>query len=202
MKKTRGFEKISQKQWEKDTKEQEIGENFDQIKSVILYDEIRLPERKTAYSAGYDIHSPISFTLKPGESIKIPTGIKAYMQYDEVLKFYPRSSQGFKYLVHLVNTVGLCDSDYHNNENNEGHIWVKLRNESGIVWLNNLLDIFETIFSQINIFSNIRKMNGKEYVVNINDGIAQAVFEKYYVIDGDDYGDGNLRTGGIGSTNK
>ena len=68
-------------------------------------------------------------TLKPNEIIKIPTGIKARLMEDEVLLIVVRSSMGFKYNIRLVNQVGVVDSDYYNNESNEGHIFVKLQNE-------------------------------------------------------------------------
>lgn len=88
---------------------------------------IRLPKRATVGSAGYDFYAPFSFTLKPGESIKIPTGIRCKIKSNWVLKLYPRSGHGFKYLVKLANTVGIIDSDYYNSDN-EGHIMVKLVN--------------------------------------------------------------------------
>lgn len=68
--------------------------------------EIKLPKRATAKSAGYDIYSPIDFTLKPGRSIEIPTGIRAIMEEDDVLKIHPRSGQGFRYFLRLANTTG------------------------------------------------------------------------------------------------
>ena len=88
-----------------------------------------IPKRSTSRSAGYDFFSPFYFELLPGESIKIPTGIKAYMMKDEVLHIYPRSGLGFKYFLRPANLVAIIDSDYYNNEDTEGHIWVKVRNE-------------------------------------------------------------------------
>lgn len=76
------------------------------------YDKIRLPERSTAKSAGYDFRSPIDFSLLPGESIKIPTGIK--VRIDEpgwFLAIVPRSSLGFKFRLQLDNTVGVIDAE-------------------------------------------------------------------------------------------
>lgn len=93
-----------------------------------IYDAISLPRRSTAGSAGYDFVSPVDFELHPGEIIKIPTGIKANMEDGWVLKIYPRSSVGFKYQVMIVNTVGIIDKDYFFG-NNEGHIFIKIRND-------------------------------------------------------------------------
>ena len=45
-----------------------------------IYDEIKLPARATSGSAGYDFYTPVSFTLKPGESIKMPTGVRVEME--------------------------------------------------------------------------------------------------------------------------
>lgn len=94
-----------------------------------IYESIKLPERSTSGSAGYDFVSPLSFTLEAGEDIKIPTGIKVWIEKpDWVLMLFPRSGLGFKYYTALANTVGIVDQDYIYSDN-EGHIFVKLRNE-------------------------------------------------------------------------
>lgn len=59
--------------------------------------------------------------------MKIPTGIKANMENNDVLFLVVRSSMGFKYNVRMCNQVGVIDSDYYNNIDNEGHIWIKLK---------------------------------------------------------------------------
>ena len=74
-----------------------------------IYEAIRLPKRATAGSAGYDFFAPAEFTLKPSETVKIPTGIRVEMQPEWVLKCYPRSGLGFKYRLQLNNTVGIID---------------------------------------------------------------------------------------------
>ena len=70
-----------------------------------------LPRRATTGSAGYDFHIPAALTLAPGETVKIPTGIRAKMDDGWVLQIFPRSGLGFKYRVQLNNTVGIIDSD-------------------------------------------------------------------------------------------
>lgn len=145
---TRGFEKVSFEQFKKD-----CNLTNDILKT---YNNIVMPQRATTNSAGYDICTPISFSLEPGASIKIPTGIKTYMLNDEVLNIYVRSSIGFKYNVRMCNQVGIIDSDYYNNEDNEGHIFVKLQNEGN-----------ETVFF-------------KE-----KDRIVQGIFTKYLISDND-----------------
>lgn len=96
-----------------------------------VYDEIKLPTRSTKYSAGYDFYFPYGDTNLPaGASIKIPTGIKVMMEPGWVLIEAPRSGMGMKYRIQFDNTIGIIDGDYYNNEKNEGHIIIKLTNDS------------------------------------------------------------------------
>lgn len=139
--------------------------------SVTTYENIKLPRRATAKSAGYDFFSPISFKLKPGQTIKVPTFIKAQLNNGRVLKLYPRSSYGFKYRMQLDNTVGIVDGDYYNNESNEGHIFIKITNDS---------------------------KTGKTLEVNAGDAFAQGIITIYELTDDDNVA--TVRTGGIGST--
>jgi dUTP pyrophosphatase len=90
---------------------------------------IHLPVRKTARSAGYDIESAADVVLQPGELCLVPTGLKAFMKDDEFLAIYIRSSMAIKHHLLLVNCTGIIDADYYNNEDNEGHIMVAVRNE-------------------------------------------------------------------------
>ena len=89
---------------------------------------IRLPERKTAQSAGYDIEAAASVMLLPGKVTIVPTGLKAYMQSDEYLALFVRSGIAIKRGLMLVNGTGIIDADYYNNADNEGHIMVALYN--------------------------------------------------------------------------
>ena len=100
--------------------------NMDDVKKI--YDSVQLPIRATSGSAGYDFKSPITFILKPGQTIKIPTGIKVKIDDGWVLKCYPRSGLGFKYRLRMANVVPIIDSDYFYSDN-EGHIFLKLSNE-------------------------------------------------------------------------
>lgn len=86
-----------------------------------------LPRRATAGSAGYDFYAPSAFHLEPGQSVCIPTGVRARIANGWVLMLFPRSGLGFKYRLQLNNTVGVVDADYF-NARNEGHIFVKLTN--------------------------------------------------------------------------
>ena len=133
---------------------------------------IKLPERATAGSAGYDFFTPVSFTLKPGETIKIPTGIRAEINEGWVLNIYPRSGLGFKYRLQLNNTVGIIDSDYFFSDN-EGHIQIKLTNDS---------------------------KEGKILSLEEGQAFCQGVFTEYGITFDDDATD--KRNGGFGSTGK
>lgn len=135
--------------------------------------DIHLPERKTAASAGYDIEAGKDVTIAPGESALVPTGIKAYMQPDEVLAIHIRSSMGVKKHLVLTNSTGIIDADYYNNKDNEGHIYIALWNR------------------------------GKQMVlIRKGERIAQGIFQKYLTADGDKAGDGAVRQGGFGSTGR
>ncbi|MGN1315122.1 MAG: deoxyuridine 5'-triphosphate nucleotidohydrolase [Lachnospiraceae bacterium] len=137
-----------------------------------IYEKILLPKRATKGSAGYDFFSPFDFCLKPGETIKIPTGIRVKMEENWVLKLYPRSGLGFKYRLQLNNTVGIIDSDYYFSDN-EGHIYARITNDSN---------------------------EGKELVLKQGDGFMQGIFLEYGITL-DDEADG-IRNGGFGSTSQ
>lgn len=115
------FEIISKEQFIKDGVDIHI--DYEEMKNL-------LPKRATKGSAGYDIFSVVDWELKPRQSILIPTGIRMDIDNDKFLLILPRSGQGFKYKVQLYNTAGVIDSDYYMNPKNEGHIWVKLYNDS------------------------------------------------------------------------
>lgn len=135
-----------------------------------IYNKIKLPIRATAGSAGYDFFSPVDITLNPGETVKIPTGIRVEMEQDWVLKCYPRSGLGFKYRLQLNNTVGIIDSDYFYSDN-EGHIFSKITNDSN---------------------------ESKSVSIQAGTGFMQGIFVEYGItVDDDAQG---IRNGGFGST--
>ena len=115
----RKFEKISFEEFKKSIKDDQN-----------LYENYKLPSRNSTNAAGYDFYLLEDIEIGPNEIVKIPTGIKACFNPDEVLLLIVRSGTGFKYNIRLVNQVGVVDADYYNNENNEGHLFVKLQNES------------------------------------------------------------------------
>ena len=135
-----------------------------------MYESISLPKRATKGSAGYDFYAPFAFSLPPQATIKIPTGIRAKMDENWVLKLYPRSGLGFKFRLQMNNTVGIIDSDYFYSDN-EGHIFVKLTNDSN---------------------------EGRTVDVTAGMGVVQGIFLEYGITVDDD-ADG-IRNGGFGST--
>ncbi len=121
------FHKVSEEQFLKDWADTFPGSSREDTLKV--YQAVKLPRRATAGSAGYDFFAPVKIFLASGETVKIPTGIRAEMEAGWVLKCYPRSGLGFKYRLQLNNTVGIIDSDYFYSDN-EGHIFAKLTNDS------------------------------------------------------------------------
>lgn len=89
---------------------------------------IELPARADKESAGYDFRTPIDVTINPMEQVLIWTDVKAYMQPHEVLMLYVRSSLGIKKGLTLANTVGVIDSSYYDNPDNDGNIGICLVN--------------------------------------------------------------------------
>jgi len=147
---------------------------------VKLWKEIKLPERATVGSAGYDFFAPVDIILHPGELITIPTGIKwTSMELDNgiltnqyFLSIYPRSSLGRDYSIREPNIVSIIDEDYYNNKSNEGHIFINIKNEG---------------------------TNGP-CLIKKGTAYAQGIIQRYYMIDGDHTT--KTRTGGFGSTTK
>ena len=181
------FEKVSFEQFKKDwlktfynVNEDSIG--VDEIEKRIksIYDNIKLPKRSTTGSAGYDFYAPITFEMYHGDVIKIPTGIKCSIKEDWVLMLFPRSGQGFKYGVHMSNTIPVIDSDYYYADN-EGHIFVKLVNDSVLT------------------VNDYKKANN-HFIVTTGQAFCQGVFLPYGITE-DDNATG-VRVGGLGSTDK
>ena len=162
------FEKVSFEQFKSGM--EEFGFNETVLKEK--YDRIQLPKRATTGSAGYDIRTTVDIKLEPGQTIKIPTGIRVTMLEDWMLAVFPRSGLGFKFRLQLNNTVGIIDSDYYFSDN-EGHIFVKLTNDSN---------------------------EGKTVDLKEGDAFAQGIFIPYGVTEDDAVTES--RNGGFGSTGK
>ena len=157
----RKFEVISINQFNKDFKDADT-----------KYDDIIIPKRSTKFSAGYDFYMPYDLTIKKDEVVLIPTGIKVMFNSDEFLGIYIRSSLGFKYNLRMCNQVGIIDSDYYNNTSNEGHIFVKLKNEGD-----------------------------NDIILKKYDRYVQGIIQKYYIVDNEKEIE-DIRVGGIGSSGR
>ncbi|MCR5309961.1 MAG: deoxyuridine 5'-triphosphate nucleotidohydrolase [Lachnospiraceae bacterium] len=162
------FEKVSEDRFINDFTDTFPRVSKEEAKKI--YDKIKLPRRATSGSAGYDFFMPLQVTLSPGETAKIPTGIRAKMREDYVLMIYPRSGLGFKYRLQLNNTVGIIDSDYYGSDN-EGHIFIKVTNDTN---------------------------ENRTLVMEEATGFAQGIFMQFGITDDDECTD--VRNGGFGST--
>ncbi len=117
---------------------------------------IILPKRQTKSSAGYDFYVASDTIIKAHSIALIPTGVKAYMESDEVLKLYVRSSMPLKKGLTLANNVGIIDSDYYENKDNDGHIMIQVMN-----------------------------FTDKDILIKKDERIAQGIFLKYLLADDD-----------------
>lgn len=116
-----------------------------------------LPRRTTKGSAGYDFYAPYDIMLVPHSCSKLVfLNVKAYMQPDEKLQMYIRSSLAVKSNITLE-TSGLIDSDYYSNPDNDGNIGVKFRNNGD-----------------------------EPIIITKGTRCCQGVFGKYLIADGDD----------------
>ena len=170
MKRVGRFHKVSEKRFLEDWKDTFGEVQEEEVQKI--YGDIRLPQRATSGSAGYDFFSPVDFTLQPGETVKIPTGIRVEMEPNWVLKCYPRSGLGFKFRLQMNNTVGIIDSDYFYSDN-EGHIFAKLTNDTN---------------------------EERTVALKAGTGFMQGIFVEYGITFDDEVTE--IRNGGLGSTTK
>lgn len=125
------FEKVSYDQFKKDIVKIHAYDELTETEIRMVYDGISIPSRGTKGSAGYDFYAPYRIEVPYGKSATIPTGLRCRIEEGWFLDINPRSGQGFQYGIRLANTRGIIDSDYYNADN-EGHIMVKILNDSCI----------------------------------------------------------------------
>lgn len=166
------FEKVRYESFKKDVLHYYFP-NLTEDKIIDAYERIRIPERSTVKSAGYDFTTPFDFYLNGKSGVVIPSGIKCRFEEKEStfwhLKLYNRSSLGINNHIVLKHGTGIIDSDYYNNPSNEGDILIPLVNLSGV---------------------------GKQF--KAGDRIVQGIFEMFGIVK-DDNANGQ-RFGGVGST--
>ena len=141
-------------------------------KKVQFPKDIRLPKRADKRSAGYDFYLPKDITLLPKQKMLIFLDVKAYMEDDEVLELYIRSSLAVKQGIMLSNNVGIVDSSYYSNDGNDGNIGISLVNTSGVT-----------------------------VELKAGERIVQGIFKKYLTVDNEEVLN-DERNGGIGSSGK
>ena len=177
------FEKVSFDQYKEDYMDTRVNikDNFlytddwhdDTVKYIKnIYDNIKLPQRATMGSAGYDFYAPYYIEIKPYSYVTIPTGIRCRIDDEIFLALFPRSGQGFKTGVRLANSTGIIDNDYYYSDN-EGHIFVKLVNDSVL---------------------------SKTLEIKQGEAFCQGIFIPFGVTYNDNATD--IRNGGFGSTSK
>lgn len=140
-----------------------------------ITEEIKLPERSTENSAGYDFYAIEDVEIPPyklGDNpVMIPTGVKAQMMHNEFLMLVNRSSNPKKKKLVIPNSIGVIDADYYNNEDNEGEMYFGFYN-----------------------------LSNEPIEIKKNEKLGQGIFQKYLKTD-DDMATG-IRQGGFGSTGK
>jgi len=143
---------------------------FSKSEILQIYKDLKLPAQATSASAGHDFFAPFDFKLAPRQGITVPTGIRCRLLSGRFLAVFPRSGLGFKFRLQLDNTVGIIDEDYFNGDN-EGHIFIKLTNDSA---------------------------ENKTVEVKKGQAFAQGIIMRYEIAQGAEAS--NQRRGGIGST--
>lgn len=118
--------------------------------SLFIKDDIILPKRQTKASSGYDFYIPYDLVIKANEFTKIYSGVKVELEDSDFLAIFIRSSMAIKKGLNLTNQVGVIDSDYYNNQDNDGHIIIAVHN-----------------------------ISDKDVVLNKGDRIAQGIILKY-----------------------
>lgn len=145
---------------------------FELVTRVEGNDDYQLPKRMTANSVAYDFFSPIDAEIKPGKTLKILSGVKIFFQPDEGFFFYTRSGMGSKHGVVLRNNVGILESDYYNNPDNEGEA---------------IITLFNT--------------GDEPFILKKGDRYCQGLFQKV-LFAGEEFNSTASRKGGLGSTGK
>ena len=140
---------------------------------VVLWvkDNLKLPKRSTAYAAGYDFMLPVDALIPRGNRIIVPTFIKIKLDKDKLLEIFPRSSYGIRKGIAFPHSACVIDSDYFENQENDGHIFLCFHNVSD-----------------------------SPIYLDKGDRCAQGIIKKFYLVEGDEYGNGDIRKGGIGSS--
>lgn len=173
MKRIAEFYKVSYNQFSKDYKNINPNSTLSEGELKAMYDAIKIPERSTSGSAGYDFFLPYAISLKAGEEITIPTGIRFKCRKDYGLFMISRSGLGTRNRLQLNTAISLIDSDYYYSSN-EGHIMTRIIHDS-----RNPKDVLS---------------------LEAGKGYLQGIFVQYGITKSDKCA--GTRNGGFGSTNR
>ena len=147
--------------------------NFEFVKRLSNTEGLKLPERSTTKSAGYDFYAIEDVVIPPyklgDDPFLVATGIKVIMEDNEFLMLVNRSSMPKKKKLVIPNSLGVVDADYFSNPTNDGEM-----------------------------FFGFYNLSNEPVEIKKNERIGQGIFIKYYTTD-DDMTDGE-RKGGWGST--
>jgi dUTP pyrophosphatase len=183
-KKIRGFEKVSRKTYPDDI-------------------EVKLPLRSTRTACGYDFVTPIDIDIPPQQKVTFKTDIKAYMQENEGLFFFPRSSIGTKHDLMISNTVGVGDPDFYDNVDNEGNYQISLRNLRPEIAFKGykLQSLSHGIWEHYIDIPDIEDLREENTVrIKAGDRVVQAIFIP--TLPADNCNGDAERIGGVGSTGR
>ena len=126
------------------------------FEKVSRIDDVKLPERATKNSAGYDFFAPEDVTLPAKTLTRVMTGVKCELSPHMVLILANRSSNPSKKSLFLANGVGIVDADYYDNSDNEGEIGFEFYNNSE-----------------------------EDVVISKNEKIGQGIITTYFRVEGD-----------------
>ncbi|MGI6193455.1 MAG: dUTP diphosphatase [Christensenellales bacterium] len=160
----------------------------------------RLPLRATKTSAGYDFFAPCDIVIPPQEKAVFATDVKAKMGESEVLLLVVRSSAGAKRDLMAANTVGIIDSDYYDNPDNEGNIHIALRNLKPALELTGFKTVVLASGERVDIpvIKDLREQN--TVVIQAGERVVQGIFLP--VLEADSGDSDAMRAGGFGSSGK
>lgn len=194
------FEKVSRKEF---TNSLKFLHSVDRKYLNDMYDNIILPKRSTVGSVGYDFFMPFGISIRKGENIIVPTGIRVVdMEPNVGLFMFPRSGLGFKSRLSLANTVGIIDSDYMNADN-EGHILIKIVFD-GLPPMATFTDLdYENDTRYVRLFGPYLYDENKPESLKLEPGskFCQGIFVPCMFVDNEEEIT-NKRTGGFGSTDE
>ena len=174
--------------------EEDFGESKDivNIPIELCNSESKLPTYANAGDAGLDVYALEDYTILPGETKLILTGIKVAVPYGYELQVRPKSGRALKTKLRIANTPGTIDSGY--------------RDEIGVI-VENIESPIKDIEYDFDEKGNIiikSILHGQPYYINKGEKFAQLVLAKvstvnFVQVENIGQIEGN-RGGGFGST--